>query len=98
MKETIFYVFLASSVIFDVRNDLNEWIFNTWSMYSKTCPIPVQKYMWQIIWKDAIIESALGKIKTELKLENFIIFIQLHIHRNWKTRGSDEPVSLTWHK
>ena len=38
----MFYVFLASSVIFDARNDLNEWIFNTWSMYSKTCPIPVK--------------------------------------------------------
>ena len=41
MKETIFYVFLAFSVIFDAHNDKNEWIFNTWSMFSKTCPIPV---------------------------------------------------------
>ena len=41
MKETIFYVFLAFSVIFDTHNDKNEWIFNTWSMFSKTCPILV---------------------------------------------------------
>jgi hypothetical protein len=39
MKETIFYVFLAFSVIFDTHNDKNEWIFNTWSMFSKTCDI-----------------------------------------------------------
>jgi hypothetical protein len=29
------------------------WIFNTWSMYSKACPIPVKNV------RDAIIESAL---------------------------------------
>ena len=50
MKETIFYVFLASSVIFDARNK-NEWIFNTWSMYSKTCPIPVKNV------RDKLIET-----------------------------------------
>ena len=41
MKETIFYVFLDFPVIFDTHNDKNEWIFNTWSMFSNTCPIPV---------------------------------------------------------
>ena len=51
MKETIFYVFLASSVIFDARNDYNEWIFNSWSMYSKTCPIPVKNV------RDKLIET-----------------------------------------
>ena len=29
------------------------------------------------------------KFKTELKLENFVIFIQLHIHCNWKKRCKD---------
>jgi hypothetical protein len=29
----------------------NEWIFNTWSMYSKTCPIPVKNV------RDKLIET-----------------------------------------
>ena len=41
MKETMFYVFLAFSVILDAHNGKNEWIFNTWSMFSKACLIPV---------------------------------------------------------
>ena len=40
-RQNWFYVFLTFSVIFDTYNDKNEWIFNTWSMFSKTGPIPV---------------------------------------------------------
>jgi hypothetical protein len=38
-----------SPIDFYISISKNEWIFNAWSMYAKTCPIPVKNVREKLI-------------------------------------------------